>query len=79
VADAETDRWLGAAALANDGAELVPLDVDPMNAEALYEGIRDAVPIPLTLAEAVQSAVSALDRVPRASSGPSPQAVAKNR
>ena len=61
VVDAETDRLLGAAVLANDGAELVHIYIDLMNAGAPYQAIRDAVHIHPTLAEAVQSAVSALD------------------
>ena len=61
VVDAETDRLLGAAVLANDGAELVHSYIDVMNAGAPYQVIRDAIHIHPTLAEAVQSAVSALD------------------
>ena len=61
VVDLETDRLLGAAVLANDGAELVHIYIDVMNAGAPYQVIRDAVHIHPTLAEAVQSAVSALD------------------
>jgi pyruvate/2-oxoglutarate dehydrogenase complex dihydrolipoamide dehydrogenase (E3) component len=61
VVDLETDRLLGAAVLANDGAELVHIYIDVMNAGAPYLVIRDAIHIHPTLAEAVQSAVSALD------------------
>ena len=61
VADAETDRLIGAAVLASEGAELVHIYIDLMNAGAPYQVIRDAVHIHPTLAEAVQSAVSALD------------------
>jgi pyruvate/2-oxoglutarate dehydrogenase complex dihydrolipoamide dehydrogenase (E3) component len=61
VVDAETDRLLGAAVLANEGAELVHIYIDLMNAGAPYQVIRDAVHIHPTLAEAIQSAVSALD------------------
>ena len=61
VVDLETDRLLGAAVLANDGAELVHIYIDVMNAGAPYQVIRDAIHIHPTLAEAVQSAVSALD------------------
>jgi pyruvate/2-oxoglutarate dehydrogenase complex dihydrolipoamide dehydrogenase (E3) component len=61
VVDAETDRLLGAAVLANDGAELVHSYIDVMNAGAPFQVIRDAIHIHPTLAEAVQSAVSALD------------------
>lgn len=61
VVDAETDRLLGAAVLANDGAELVHLYIDVMNAGAPYQAIRDAIHIHPTLAEAVQSAVLGFD------------------
>src|SRR5215831_10299024 len=61
VVDTETDRLLGAAVLANDGAELVHVYIDVMNAGAPYQVIRDAIHIHPTLAEAVQSAVPALD------------------
>ena len=61
VVDAETDRLLGATVLANEGAELVHIYIRSMNAGAPYQAIRDAVHIHPTLAEAVQSAVSALD------------------
>lgn len=60
VVDAETDRILGAAVLAAQGAELVHMYVDLMNAGAPYSVLRDAIHIHPTLAEAVQSAVSAL-------------------
>jgi pyruvate/2-oxoglutarate dehydrogenase complex dihydrolipoamide dehydrogenase (E3) component len=60
VADARSDRVLGAAVLASEGAELVHLFVTLMNARARSAAIRDAVHIHPTLAEAVQSAVSAL-------------------
>lgn len=61
VADAASGQLLGAAILANEGAELVHMYVDLMNARAPYKVIRDAVHIHPTLAEAVQSAVAALD------------------
>jgi pyruvate/2-oxoglutarate dehydrogenase complex dihydrolipoamide dehydrogenase (E3) component len=60
VADARSDRILGAAVLAHEGAELVHLFVDVMNAGGRSAAIRDAVHIHPTLAEAVQSAVAAL-------------------
>jgi pyruvate/2-oxoglutarate dehydrogenase complex dihydrolipoamide dehydrogenase (E3) component len=47
--------------LASDGAELVHIYIDVMTAGAPYSVIRDAIHIHPTLAEAVQSAVSALD------------------
>lgn len=68
VVDAATDRLLGAAVLANEGAELVHIYIDLMNAAASYEVIRDAVHIHPTLAEAVQSAV-ATPEIPCAASG----------
>jgi pyruvate/2-oxoglutarate dehydrogenase complex dihydrolipoamide dehydrogenase (E3) component len=58
LADPESRRILGAAVLATEGAELVHVYVDLMNADAPYTVIRDAVHIHPTLAEAVQSAVS---------------------
>jgi pyruvate/2-oxoglutarate dehydrogenase complex dihydrolipoamide dehydrogenase (E3) component len=60
VVDARSDRILGAAVLAHEGAELVHLFVDVMNAGGRSAAIRDAVHIHPTLAEAVQSAVAAL-------------------
>jgi pyruvate/2-oxoglutarate dehydrogenase complex dihydrolipoamide dehydrogenase (E3) component len=60
VADADTDRILGASVLASEGAELVHLYIDIMNAGAPYTAIRDAIHIHPTLAEAAQSAVSSL-------------------
>jgi len=53
-----TSNILGAAMLAADGAELVHLYIELMNARAPSSVIRDAVFIHPTLAEAVQSAVS---------------------
>lgn len=60
IADADTDRILGASVLASEGAELVHLYVDIMNAGAPFTAIRDAIHIHPTLAEAVQSAVSSM-------------------
>lgn len=60
VVDARSDRILGAAVLASEGAELVHLFVAIMNARAPSAVIRDAIHVHPTLAEAVQSAVSAL-------------------
>jgi pyruvate/2-oxoglutarate dehydrogenase complex dihydrolipoamide dehydrogenase (E3) component len=60
IADAETGRILGASVLASEGAELVHLYIDIMNAGAGFAAIRDAIHIHPTLAEAVQSAVSSL-------------------
>lgn len=59
VVDAGTNRILGAAVLAAEGAELVHMYVDLMNTGAPYTVIRDAIHIHPTLAEAVQSAVKA--------------------
>lgn len=61
VIDAKTDRILGAAVLAINGAELVHMYVDVMNADAPYTVIRDAIHVHPTLAETIQSAVSAVD------------------
>ena len=58
VVDAETDRILGAAVLTTEGAELVHMYVDLMNADAPYTAIRDAIHIHPTLAEAVQSVLT---------------------
>ena len=60
VADARSGRILGAAVLASEGAELVHLFVDVMNAGGRSAVIRDAIHIHPTLAEAVQSAVDQL-------------------
>lgn len=51
-------RILGAAVLASEGAELIHLFVDVMNAGASAAAIRDAIHIHPTLAEAIQSAVA---------------------
>jgi pyruvate/2-oxoglutarate dehydrogenase complex dihydrolipoamide dehydrogenase (E3) component len=60
VVDARSGRILGAAVLASEGAELVHLFVDVMNAGGRPAVIRDAIHIHPTLAEAVQSAVADL-------------------
>lgn len=60
VTDARSDRILGAAVLCAEGAELVHLFVDVMNAKGRSAAIRDAIHVHPTFAEAVQSAVSAL-------------------
>jgi pyruvate/2-oxoglutarate dehydrogenase complex dihydrolipoamide dehydrogenase (E3) component len=61
VVDAETDRILGAAVLAAEGAELVHMYVELMNAAAPYTVIRDAIHIHPTLAEAVQSVLTSFE------------------
>ncbi|MEP6994488.1 MAG: mercuric reductase [Acidobacteriota bacterium] len=61
VAEVRNKRILGAAVLAAEGAELIHLVIDVMNAKAPYTVIRDAVHIHPTLAEAVQSAVAGLE------------------
>ncbi|HEX8844726.1 MAG TPA: mercuric reductase [Pyrinomonadaceae bacterium] len=61
IVDAENDQLLGAAVLSTEGAELVHLYVDLMNASAPYTIIRDAVHIHPTLAEAAQSVFKQLD------------------
>lgn len=53
-----TGKILGAAVLAAEGAELVHMYIDVMNAGASSTVIRDAIHIHPTLAEAIQSAVS---------------------
>jgi pyruvate/2-oxoglutarate dehydrogenase complex dihydrolipoamide dehydrogenase (E3) component len=53
-----TRKILGAAVLAAEGAELVHLFIDIMNAGASSTVIRDAIHIHPTLAEAIQSAVT---------------------
>ncbi len=57
VADASDGRILGAAVLTAEGAELVHVYVDLMNAGATLDVIRNAVHIHPTLAEDIQSAV----------------------
>jgi pyruvate/2-oxoglutarate dehydrogenase complex dihydrolipoamide dehydrogenase (E3) component len=57
VADATDGRILGAAVLTTEGAELVHVYVDLMNAGATLEVIQNAVHIHPTLAEDIQSAV----------------------
>jgi len=61
IINAKTNRILGAAVLASEGAELVHLYVDMMNADAPYTIIRDAIHIHPTLAEAIQSAVKSFE------------------
>ena len=61
LVDEKTKRLLGAAVLAAEGAELVHLYVDLMNADAPYTVIRDAVHIHPTLAEAAQSVFAQLN------------------
>lgn len=56
IIDKQTEKFLGAAVLANEGAELVHEYVDLMNADAKYTVLRDSVHIHPTLAEAIQSA-----------------------
>ena len=57
IVNGATKKIVGAAVLANEGAELVHEYVDLMNADATFEVLRDSVHIHPTLAEAVQSAV----------------------
>lgn len=57
IVNSATKKIVGAAVLANEGAELVHEYVDLMNADATFEVLRDSVHIHPTLAEAVQSAV----------------------
>lgn len=58
VLDEDSGKILGAAVLASEGAELVHMYIDIMNANAKATVIRDAIHIHPTLAEAIQSAVS---------------------
>jgi pyruvate/2-oxoglutarate dehydrogenase complex dihydrolipoamide dehydrogenase (E3) component len=58
VADAASGQILGAAVLAAEGAELVHVYINLMNAGAPIDVLRNAVHIHPTLAEAVQSAVA---------------------
>lgn len=60
VVDPKTDLILGATVLSAEGAELVHMYTDLMNANLPYTVIRDAIYIHPTLAEAIQSAVSSL-------------------
>jgi len=57
IIDAETEKIIGAAVLANEGAELIHSYVDLMNADTPFTKLRDAIHIHPTLMEAVQSAV----------------------
>ena len=57
VLDAETDEFLGASVLSVEGAEIVQLFVELMNAGATARTMRDAVHIHPTLAEAAKNAV----------------------
>jgi pyruvate/2-oxoglutarate dehydrogenase complex dihydrolipoamide dehydrogenase (E3) component len=56
--DDDSQQILGAAVLANEGAELVHIYVALMNAKAPYTVLENAIQIHPTLAEAVQSAVT---------------------
>ena len=57
VADAGTDKVLGAAVLTAEGGELVHIYEDLMNADAPLSVVREAVYIHPTLAEDIQSAI----------------------
>lgn len=61
IVEAATDRIIGAAVLSAEGAELIHIYVDLMNASAPYTVLRDAVHIHPTLAEALQSTVKAIE------------------
>ena len=58
IIDAGTHEILGATVFCHEGAELVHMYVDVMNARKPASVIRDAIHIHPTLAEAIQSAVS---------------------
>lgn len=55
MVETDTKQILGAAVLAVEGAELIHMYVDVMNACAPYTVIEDAVHIHPTMAEALQS------------------------
>jgi len=57
VADAATDRVLGAAVLTVEGAELIHIYEDLMNADQPLSVVREAVYVHPTLAEDIQSAI----------------------
>jgi pyruvate/2-oxoglutarate dehydrogenase complex dihydrolipoamide dehydrogenase (E3) component len=61
VVDSKTDRILGAAVLASEGAELVHTYVTLMNADAPFTVIRDAVFAHPTLQEGIQSATALIE------------------
>ena len=58
VAERGSGQILGAAMLAAEGADMVHVYIDLMNAGAPYSVLRDAVQIHPTFGEAVQSAVA---------------------
>jgi len=60
IVDADSRKLLGATVLAEEAAELVHLYVELMNADAPYTVMERAIHIHPTLAEAAQSALSAL-------------------
>ncbi|MDP9312268.1 MAG: hypothetical protein M3R24_15515 [Chloroflexota bacterium] len=60
IVDGTTERLLGAAVLAAEGAELVHLYIALINADAPYTVIRDAIHIHPTLAEEQQSVLRAI-------------------
>jgi pyruvate/2-oxoglutarate dehydrogenase complex dihydrolipoamide dehydrogenase (E3) component len=64
IAEESTGQIVGATVMGNEGAELVHIFVDAMNARAPYTVIRDAIFIHPTLAEAVQSAAMLLTASP---------------
>jgi pyruvate/2-oxoglutarate dehydrogenase complex dihydrolipoamide dehydrogenase (E3) component len=55
IVETDTKQILGAAVLAVEGAELIHMYVDLMNAGVPYTVIKDAVHIHPTMAEALQS------------------------
>jgi pyruvate/2-oxoglutarate dehydrogenase complex dihydrolipoamide dehydrogenase (E3) component len=61
IIETKSNRILGATVLASEGAELVHMYADLMNANAPYTVIRDAIYIHPTLAEAVQSALNSFE------------------
>ncbi|PYE49948.1 mercuric reductase [Deinococcus yavapaiensis] len=67
LVDANDDLLLGAAVLASQGAELVHVYVDLMNADAPRAVLANAVHVHPTLSEAVQSVAREFDRDPQRS------------
>ena len=61
VVDADSDKMLGAAVLAAEGAELVHVYIALMNAGASYTILNESIHIHPTLSEAVKSVVKSFD------------------
>jgi pyruvate/2-oxoglutarate dehydrogenase complex dihydrolipoamide dehydrogenase (E3) component len=61
VVDMDSQKLLGAAVLAAEGAEMIQACVDLMNADVPYSVLRDSVVVHPTLMEAVQNAFEAVE------------------